>query len=68
MSDFLNESLAQEEIAAKTRHGRKPSSSKNKGTAPDTTLAVEGEDIASGMVGKINPRFAPRLKSRLNRL
>jgi hypothetical protein len=68
MYDFLDESLPEEEAAAKTRAGRKPGSSKNKGNAPNATMAVEGEDISSVAVGKINPRFAPRLKSRLNRL
>ena len=68
MYDFLDEALSEEETASKTRHGRKPGSSKSKGPGPDATLAVEGEDVSSVAVGKINPRFAPRLKSRLNRL
>ena len=68
MYDFLNEIMSEEEAANKTRHGRKSGSPKSKGSAPDATMAVEGEDVSSVAVGKINPRFAPRLKSRLNRL
>jgi hypothetical protein len=68
MYDFLNDAMPEEEAAAKTRNGRKSGSSKNKGPAPGANMAVEGDDISSIAVGKINPRFAPRLKSRLNRL